>query len=146
MKRHQIGLIAVTLALCLVGQLQASVFSSKGFQLDLYSSFEFEYQWEEEGNGDPNGSFDVDQFDIAFSYSRDSWRLALDLVVEHGVSTEDGRGNVAISWGFAEYAFSDALKFRAGKFLTAFGIQNEFNTVRSGFLTVKNPLSNYIGS
>lgn len=122
---------------------EASVLESGGFQLNLYMSFEFEYQIDEEGLGDPNGSFDSDQIDLAFNYSVDKMRIGVDLVLEHGVATEEDWGNVELSWGFFEYAFADAAKVKVGKVLTPIGIQNEMNTVRTGFLTVKNPLSVY---
>lgn len=109
-------------------------------RIDLYSSFEFEYM-PGEGNGDPNASFDADQLDILFNYSRDRFRVAADLVWEHGAVSEDFLGNVELSFGFAEYAHSDGLVLRAGKYLTPFGCLNQYNSLKSAFLPVKLALS-----
>lgn len=138
---RRIAFFGLTLVLLLPAALHAAILETPEFRLDLYTSFEFEYQLEEEGNGDPNGSFDSDQIDLAFNYQRDDLRLALDLVVEHGVATEDDLGNIELSFGFVEYALSDPLRLRAGKYFTPFGYHNELLTVRSSFLTVKEPWS-----
>lgn len=119
----------------------ADVISSGDLTLDLYISFEVEKQIEAEGNGDPNGSFDADQVDVVFNYTRDRFRIAVDTVIEHGVSTEEDRGNVELSFGFAEWAASPKLKLRAGKVLSPYGIHNELNSYKSGFLSVKLPLA-----
>ena len=121
--------------------LGAEIASLEGLTIDLYASFEFEQQLEDEGNGDPNGSFDNDQIDLVFNYVRDRFRVALDAVFEHGTATEDGRGNVAISFGFAEYAHSNKFKLRFGKYLSPYGVHNELNSIKSRFLTVKIPLA-----
>ena len=45
-----------------------------------YSSFEFEKQIGEEGRGDPNGSFDVDLFDLVINVqATDRLRIATDI-------------------------------------------------------------------
>lgn len=108
-------------------------------RIDLYASFEFEYQIDDEGNGDPNASFDADQIDVVLNYTRDQFRIALDAVFEHGTATEDDRGNVAISFGFAEYRHSDKLLVRLGKYLSPFGAHNESNSIKAQFLSVKIP-------
>lgn len=135
-----IGFIAA-LVLLLPAAAGAAVFETREFRLDLYSSFELEYQIEDEGNGDPNGSFDSDQIDLAFNYRREDLRIAIDLVIEHGVETEEDRGNIALSFGFVEYVISDPLRVKAGKYFTPFGYHNEHLTVRTSFLTVKEPWS-----
>ena len=101
----------VVVLLLLGGQLPASVLSIDGFQLSLYTSFEFEYQIDEEGLGDPNGSFDLDQIDLMFSYEKENLRLAVDIVMEHGAVSEDGLGNVELSFGFAEWVFRNFSNF-----------------------------------
>ena len=111
------------------------------FSIHAYVSFEMEYQIEDEGNGDPNGSFDADQVDVVFGYTKDRFRVALDAVFEHGSASEDDRGNVGLSFAFAEYAVNDKLVLRAGKFYSPLGVYNEFNTTKSAFLPVKIPLS-----
>lgn len=137
MKR--LGFIGPALVLLFVTATDASVLQLEGFRFDVYTSFEYEYQLESEGNGDPNGSFDTDQIDLAFHYETGEFRFALDLVIEHGVATEDNLGNIELSFGLVEYMFGDGFKLRAGKFFTPFGIHNELLTVRSSFLTVKEP-------
>lgn len=132
---------ALLVALLPPPRAAADVLSSGDLSLDLYISFEIEQQVEAEGNGDPNGSFDADQVDIVFNYTRDKFRIAVDAVIEHGVATEEDRGNVELSFGFAEWAASPKLKLRAGKYLTPYGTHNELNSFKSGFLTVKLPFA-----
>jgi Putative beta-barrel porin-2, OmpL-like. bbp2 len=107
-----------------------------------YSSFEFEKQVGKEGNGDPNGSFDADLFDIVLNFQvNDAIRASADLTWEHGAASEDGLGNVAVEYAFVEYAFTDLCKVRVGKMFTPFGIYNEIHTAKPAFLTVKEPAS-----
>jgi hypothetical protein len=107
-----------------------------------YTSLEFEEQLDEEGGGDPNGSFDADLFDLVLNFQvNDAIRVATDLTWEHGAATEEGFGNVAVEYAFIEYAFSDLVKVRAGKMFTPFGIYNEIHTAKPAFLTVKEPAS-----
>ncbi len=116
--------------------------TSETFTLNGYSSFEFEKQLGDAGKGDPNGSFDADLFDLVLNFTPASrLRVAADLTWEHGAASEDGRGNVAVEYAFAEVYVRDWLKIRAGKMFTAFGIYNEIHTAKPAFLTVKEPLS-----
>ncbi len=108
------------------------------FVLNGYSSFEIEKQWEDEGNGDPNFSFDADLFDLVFNVvPTPRVRAAADVTWEHGAASEDGRGNVALEYGFVEYTFADAFKVRAGKHFVPFGLFNEIHTAKPAFLSVK---------
>ncbi len=109
-------------------------------RINGYTSFEFEKQLEKkgQGNGDPNGSFDADGFDLVLNiHASERVRAALDLALEHGVATEDARGNVAMEYGFVEYTFSDMFKLRLGKMFTPFGVFNEIHTAKPAFLSVK---------
>ncbi len=116
--------------------------ASDMFTVNGYSSFEFEKMIGDKGRGDPNGSFDADLFDLVLNFKPDRrLRVAADLTWEHGAATEDGRGNVAVEYAFAEYYFGDGLRVRAGKMFTAFGIYNEIHTAKPAFLTVKEPCS-----
>ena len=113
-------------------------------RINGYTSFEFEKQLEGKGkgNGDPNGSFDADGFDLVLNiHASERVRAAADLAWEHGVATEDGRGNVAMEYGFVEYTFKDILKLRVGKMFTPFGVFNEIHTAKPAFLTVKEAAS-----
>jgi hypothetical protein len=113
-------------------------------RINGYTSFEFEKQLEKkgQGNGDPNGSFDADGFDLVLNiHASERVRAALDLALEHGVATEDSRGNVAMEYGFVEYTFSDMFKLRVGKMFTPFGVYNEIHTAKNAFLSVKEPAS-----
>jgi hypothetical protein len=112
------------------------------FNLNGYSSFEFEKQLTEDGEGDRNGSFDADLFDLVLNWrANERLRVAADVTWEHGSATEDGRGNVALEYGFAEYTVADALKIRAGKMFTPFGLYNEIHTAKPAMMTVKEPFS-----
>jgi len=111
-------------------------------RLNGYSSFEFEKMLGDEGAGDPNGSFDMDLFDLVINVTPNNrLRVAADLTWEHGPATEDGRGNVAAEYAFAEYMVRSWLRLRAGKMFTHFGIYNEIHTAKPAFLTVKEPQS-----
>lgn len=111
-------------------------------RLNGYSSFEFERQFGDEGRGDPHGSFDADLFDLVLNVTPSPhFRIAADLTWEHGAAGEDGRGNVAVEYAFAEYIVRDWLKVRAGKMFTYFGIYNEIHTAKPVFTTVKEPLA-----
>lgn len=115
-------------------------------RINGYSSFEYEYQLNEDtiggGKGDPNGSFDADLFDIVLNVQvSDNLRMSADVTWEHGSATEEGFGNVAVEYAFPEYTVTDALKFRAGKMFVPFGIYNEIHTAKPAFLAVKEPLS-----
>jgi hypothetical protein len=84
----------------------AAAQTASTFAVNGYSSFEFEKQLGEKGKGDPNGSFDADLFDLVFNFTPASrLRVASDLTWEHGAASEDGRGNVAVEYAFAEPAF-----------------------------------------
>jgi len=107
-----------------------------------YTNFEFSKQVSKEGDGDKNGSFDADQFDLVFNITvSERVRVAADLSWEHGTATEDGRGNQAMEYGFVEYAMSDKLKLRFGKMFTPFGVFNEIHTAKPAFLSVKEAAS-----
>ena len=124
--------------------LSSSLFAQLGDKITIngYSSFEFEKMFDDEGKGDPNGSYDADLFDLVLNFTpTDRLRIAADLTWEHGSATEDGRGNVAVEYAFGEYTVYDWLKLRAGKMFTPFGIYNEIHTAKPVFLTVKEPLS-----
>lgn len=114
----------------------------KRVRINGYSSFEYEYMFSDEGDGDPNGSFDADLIDLVFNVDLASnLRFATDLTWEHGAASEDGRGNVAVEYAFPEYTIKDWLKVRAGKMFVPFGIYNEIHTAKPAFLAVKEPLS-----
>jgi hypothetical protein len=116
--------------------------SGEAFRVDGYTSFEFEKMLSDEGRGDPNGSFDADLFDIVVNWrGSDRLRVAADVTWEHGSATEDGRGNVAVEYAFAEYAFADWARARVGKMFTPFGIYNEIHTAKPAYLTVKEPFA-----
>jgi hypothetical protein len=131
-------------AACVIAALGLAV---SGRALDLedvdlngYTSFEYERQIERAGDGagDANGSFDADLVDLVLGLRpADDVRIALDVTWEHGAATEDGYGNAALEYGFVEHTFSDALRLRAGKMFTPFGIFNEIHTAKPAFLSVK---------
>jgi hypothetical protein len=136
--------LVATLIVAVVSISAATVQAQSASNLTIngYSSFEFEKQTEKEGNGDPNGSFDADLFDLVLNFQvSDAVRVSSDLTWEHGAATEDGFGNVAVEYAFVEYAFSDLLKLRVGKMFTPFGIFNEIHTAKPAFLSVKEPAS-----
>ena len=111
-------------------------------RINGYSSFEYEYLLSDEGNSDPNGSFDADLFDIVLNVDVSSrLRFATDITWEHGTATEEGIGNAAVEYAFPEYTIRNWLKIRVGKMFLPFGIYNEIHTAKPAFLAVKEPLS-----
>lgn len=111
-------------------------------QINGYYSFEYEKCIDGDAGCDKNGSFDLDLFDLVMNFNlSDKLRIATDITWEHGTATEDGRGNAAVEYAFAEYSFSNAVKFRAGKMFTHFGIYNEIHTAKPATLTVKEPIA-----
>ena len=134
--------LLTVICLCILSNLPQVSAQNDRFTINGYTSFEFEKQIGDEGNGDPNGSFDADLFDIVFNLqATDKVRVSADITWEHGSASEDGLGNVALEYGFVEYSFSDLLKVRVGKMFTPFGIFNEIHTAKPAFLSVKEPAS-----
>jgi hypothetical protein len=111
-------------------------------KINGYGSLEFEKQLQDDGKGDPNGSFDSDGFDLVLNVlPSERVRVAADLTWEHGAATEVGRGNVAVEYAFAEFLVSDWLKLRGGKMFVPFGLYNEIHTAKPLFLSVKEPFA-----
>lgn len=107
-----------------------------------YFSFEYEKNISGDEEGDQNGSFDLDLFDLVINFQpTDRLRIASDLTWEHGTATEDNYGNAAIEYAFAEYTVKPLFKVRVGKMFTHFGIYNEIHTAKPANLTVKEPLT-----
>ena len=70
---------ATLVALCLACSAELLAQGSR-LTINGYSSFEFEKQIEDEGGGDPNGSFDADLFDLVFNFQvTDKVRVSTDL-------------------------------------------------------------------
>ena len=109
-----------------------------------YASLEIEKQIEGKGKGrgDANLSFDAKEIDFLIGVQlHDKIRANANVIFEHGPATEDARGNVALTFGFLEYSFSDQFRLRAGKIMTPFGMFNEIHTAKIAFLSVNEPLS-----
>jgi hypothetical protein len=115
---------------------------SDRMRVNGYTNLEFEYNVSHQGKGDSLASFDAQEFDLVFNvFPSDRLRVGADLRWEHGVATEDGLGNAALVYGFAEYTVADALRLRAGKMTIPFGIYNEIYTSKPTILTFKEPLT-----
>jgi hypothetical protein len=88
----------------------ASAIDSDNLTVNGYSSFEIERAMTDEGEGDPYNSFDADLLDLVFNLQvSNKVRVAADVTWEHGAASEDGRGNVAVEYGFSEYTVSDVI-------------------------------------
>ena len=132
--------IVFVFALLICLKLPSSAIDGDRITVNGYTSFEIEKQLDGEGKGfgDPNFSFDADLFDLVFNIQVDDRiRAATDVTWEHGAASEDDRGNVALEYGFVEYAVNDLVKLRFGKMFTPFGIFNEIHTAKPAFLSVK---------
>lgn len=140
MKYYLLPISTLFILLLILSNLGAQL--SDRITINGYSSFEFEKQFGDEGKGDPNASFDSDLFDLVVNvFATERLRIAADITWEHGAASEDGRGNVAVEYAFAQYTINDLFKVRAGKVFVPFGIYNEIHTAKPAFLTVKEPLS-----
>ena len=114
----------------------------ENLSINGYLSFEYEKNIGGDQQGDLNGSFDADLFDLVFNFrATEHLRIAADITWEHGAATEDNRGNAAIEYAFGEYTIKELYKVRVGKMFTNFGIYNEIHTAKPATLTVKEPLS-----
>ncbi len=134
--------ISFTVLLAVAFHPQLFANSWENTELSGYLSFEYEKNIGGDDEGDLNGSFDLDLIDLVFNFQlTERLRVATDITWEHGAATEDGRGNVAIEYGFAEYTYANSLRIRAGKMFTHFGIYNEIHTAKPATLSVKEPLA-----
>lgn len=132
----------ILLAIAMVLPLSAQAVPLDKFDINGYFSFEYEKNVGGDEEGDLNGSLDADLVDLVINFRpTDKLRIATDFTWEHGAASEDGRGNVAVEYAFAEYTLSNLVKVRAGKQFTHFGIYNEIHTAKPATLTVKEPLS-----
>ena len=105
-----------------------------------YFNVESDYQPSAYGLGDHNASVDVDVFELLINYKGpDKFRVSAALDLEHGTDTEFIQGHLTTGWLFMEYAHSDALKLRVGKFLTPFGVFNEIHGAKNLFLARDEP-------
>jgi hypothetical protein len=128
----------VVILILVLGVSKSYSIEFEDVRMNGYFSFEYEDQFNKDGNGDKNGSFDLDLIDLLFDFQpNDKVRVSLDVTWEHGAVTEDDKGNVAIEHAFTEYAFKDTVKFQAGKFLVPFGYFNEVHTAKPSFLSIK---------
>ncbi len=135
-------LVAILVATAVITATSLEAQYTSKLTINGYSGFEVEKQLDEEGAGDPNGSFDADLFDLVLNFQvTDKIRVSSDLTWEHGAATEEDFGNVAVEYAFVEYAFSDLVKVRVGKMFIPFGIYNEIHTAKPAFLSVKEPAS-----
>lgn len=140
-RKNILKLTVLILALFTAGQIGAVKINDK-LSINGYWGLEFEKMFEEKGKGDPNGSFDMDIFDIVLNLQlTNRIRFAADLTWEHGAATEDGWGNVAMEYAFPEITITEWFKIRGGKMFTPFGNYNEIHTAKPAMLTIKEPLS-----
>jgi hypothetical protein len=61
-------LVAILVATVAVSASPLRAQYTSKLTINGYSGFEFEKQIDEEGNGDPNGSFDADLFDLVLNF------------------------------------------------------------------------------
>lgn len=107
-----------------------------------YFNVETDYQLTQQGLGDRKASVDIDVFELLINYKgADKFRVSAAIDYEHGVDTEFAQGEMTTGWLFLEYAFSNALKLRAGKMLTPFGVYNEIHGAKNLFLSRDEPRS-----
>jgi hypothetical protein len=108
----------------------------------------FNFEFEDRIAGDKNSkaeefeSFDSDMLNLLFNVqATDNLRVAIDLTWEHGAQLESevDKGNVGYEYAFAEYTFNDAIKIRAGKMFTSFGIYNEIHDAKPSIIITKEP-------
>ena len=117
--------------------------------INIYGYFDLEYcqttgnRFYKSGPEDPNlknGAFDQRHMNILADIAVDS-RIALKTHIEfeHGIHPSADSASVIMEYGFAEYTFGDALKIRAGKMLTPYGLYSEMHDATPAYLTTSPP-------
>lgn len=112
----------------------------------FHGYFTLEYEVSSKDASGRRGTFDLRHFNLISKYhvSRKSIVFG-EIEWEHGPDFEDGRavGGIKLERGWFEYAFSNNLKLRAGKFLTPFGNYNIVHDATPSFTTTILPSSLY---
>ncbi|MFQ5568173.1 MAG: porin [Rhodothermales bacterium] len=93
-----------------------------------------------------HSTFDIHHFNVINTFRLDEhFRVFSEVEWEHGVdfSGSSGLGEIRLERAWVEYKYSDALKVRAGKFLTPYGIYNLLHDATPTFLSTFLPTSIY---
>ncbi|MCH7490841.1 MAG: porin [Gemmatimonadetes bacterium] len=113
--------------------------------LDLYGFFTFE--WETDDIPGTSSTFDLHRFNVITEFRwSDRYRVFGEIEWEHGISLEAGglgSGSVALERAWFEYSNSDALRVKAGRFITPFGLYNLRHDAAATYLFVFLPSSVY---
>ena len=118
-----------------VGEAQQQNFSGYG-----YFDLKFKYD-----PSNKRSTFDIHHFNLITIYSYEQLRVFAEVEWEHGPVIESdpnevSEGEIGLERIYAEYIFNDRFRFRAGKFLTPFGIYNLIHDATPTFLTDSVPL------
>ncbi len=137
--------ILVVGTLCFLSQ---SIYSQKLIGPHGYLTFEAEIS--NKDSVGRRGTFDLHHFNIIVNYLLSpKTHVFGEIEFEHGNDLEDKEdhdtnlGFVRLERAWFEYAFSRKLKLRLGKFLTPFGIYNEFHDAAPAYNTTILPQSIY---
>jgi hypothetical protein len=124
--------------LVLAVSLWAEPVQAQQDRFQVYGFFDLELDGTNKNPDDFQYTFDQHHFNVITVYQMsDRWRVLGEIEWEHGVSLEGGGGSglVALERAWVEYAYTDALRVKAGKFLPPFGIYNQFHDATPTFLS-----------
>jgi hypothetical protein len=132
MNRYTFTFLVLAVSL-LAGPVQAQ---QERFQ--VYGFFDLELDGTNKNPDDFQYTFDQHHFNVITVYRMsDRWRVFGEVEWEHGVSlnASGGSGLVALERAWVEYAHTDALRVKAGKFLPPFGNYNQLHDATPTFLS-----------
>jgi len=125
----------------------AQALSIDKLKLNGFADIEYEKS-NSDTEGDPNGSFDQYHFNLLTEYPiNDTITAKLHVEWEHSPQHSPeipgGWGDIAVEWSYLEFVLNNAMRIRAGKNLTPFGIYNEIHDATPTYNSIRTPWSIY---
>lgn len=129
--------ICLLVCFCFAGSTTAQQQNFAG-----YGYFDLKFKYDPSNK---RSTFDIHHFNLITIYSYEQLRVFAEVEWEHGPvieadPNEVSEGEIGLERIYAEYVFKDWFRFRAGKFLTPFGIYNLIHDATPTFLTDSVPL------
>lgn len=115
-------------------------------RLSTYGYIDFETEWSDKNETTENGTFDQFHFNLINIFQVDPrWRVFSEIEFVHGPihKPNNAEGVIVLERAWIEYRQSGALKIRAGRFLTGFGIYNLSHAATPTYLSTRLPESFY---
>lgn len=111
-----------------------------------YGFFDLEYEQSNKDDKGRMGTFDQHHFNVITSYVLDPhFRVFAEIEWGHGAGADPSGtiGEIKLVRAWMEYKYSEALKIRAGKFLSPYGIFNRRHDATPTFFSTFLPSSIY---